>query len=333
MRPPSGDAPTLSIVAPAFNEEHNLHPLVDRLTQILTTLGETYELVLVNDGSRDQTLAVLRDLAARDPHVRYVSLSRNFGHEMALTAGIEHARGQAVVLIDADLQDPPELIASMVARWRAGVHVVYAQRTQREGETLAKLITAKLFYLLISRVSDVPIPRDTGVFRLMDRRVVDELLRCRENPRFTRGLVSWVGFTQECVPYRRKPRHAGKSGYNYKRMLRLAADAICSFSLTPLWLAIWLGLAVTGLAILGALVIAGEKLLFSSPAPRGIPLLTCAMFFLGGIQLFVLGMIGMYVGQIFRNVQNRPMYVVAESNIAPAPVAVPAPEAATPVLS
>lgn len=232
----------LSIVVPVFNEELNLGLLHERLGAVAGRAAEEYEIVFVNDGSRDGSLAVMRRLCEQDPHVRYISLSRNFGHQIASTAGLDHATGDAVVLIDADLQDPPEVIAEMVERWRGGAAVVYGRRIARLGESAFKKWTAHLFYRVLSRISDVSIPLDTGDFRLMDRRVVEVLRTCRENPRFLRGLVAWIGFKQEAVEYERAGRHAGKSNYTLGKMARLAWAGACSFSLVPLQLAMWCGL-------------------------------------------------------------------------------------------
>lgn len=306
----------LSIVIPVHNELENLPLIQQRLTDVCSRCADDWELLYVDDGSKDGSLDLMREFAARDPsHVRYLALSRNFGQEMAMMAGLDAATGDAVVLIDADLQDPPELIADMVDRWKQGSHVVYAQRLVREGETYLKLLTARLFYRVIARISEVDIPKDTGHFRLMDRRVVDQLKQLREAPRYTRGLVAWIGFKQDCIQYRRHPRHAGKTGYNYRKMFRLAAEAITSFSVAPLWSTIWFGLGMVGVSVIATLVIIIEKLFFNPATPRGVAFLTCGLFFIGGVQLFILGMIGIYVGQIFRNVQGRPMYIVAESNM------------------
>jgi glycosyltransferase involved in cell wall biosynthesis len=307
----------LSVVVPAYNEEQTLPTLYKRLTEVLDAcvsrgLITSYEVILVNDGSRDSTWAMIARLAETDPRIKGVCLSRNFGHEAAVTAGVDHSGGDAVVLMDADLQDPPELIAEMVARWREGIDVVYAQRTMREGEPLIKKTLSSIFYRLIARISEIDIPRDTGNFRLMDRKVVEHLRRFTEYPRFTRGIVAWIGFRQESVRYRRPPRLAGTSGYNYWSLTRLAINGITSFSTKPLTIAIWMGLSVTLLSMLATLVIIADKVLFHPEIPRGIPLLTCAVFGLGGVQLTMLGVIGMYIGQIYRNVQHRPVYIVGE---------------------
>ena len=315
--PPERAAPAfVSVVVPAFNEADNLALLHARIAAVLDACAASghvrdWELVLINDGSRDGTLDVMRDLARRDARVKFISLSRNFGHELATTAGLDHAQGDAVVLIDADLQDPPEVIADMLAMWRRGTDVVYAQRRQREGETLFKKASAFIFYRLLHKVSEVQIPRDTGDFRLMDRRVVLALREIRENPRFIRGLVSWVGFRQEPLLYDRDARHAGETKYNFRKLLRLSFEALCAFSLTPLRSMIWIGLFVTALSLAVTAMVVVQKLLFKMPF-EGYAMLACGVFFLGGVQLTLLGMLAWYVGIIHKTVQNRPLYIVGE---------------------
>ncbi len=300
----------LSVVIPAYNEERNLPLLYQRLTAAVECCTDDHELLFVNDGSRDNTLGVLRELADKDARVKFISLSRNFGHEIAVAAGLDRAEGDAVALIDADLQDPPELLRGMVERWKQGVEVVYAQRRRRK-DPLPKKIAIFFFYRLLRSISEVNIPLDTGNFRVMDRRVVEVLRRCRENPRFVRGLVSWVGFKQEPLLYDRDPRHAGETGYGFRKLLKLALDGICSFSLVPLRMTTWLGAGVIALSVLLTGVVIVNKLL-NPDVPRGFAFLACGMFFLGGVQLFMLGMLAQYVGYVFKNVQGRPMYVVGE---------------------
>lgn len=311
----------LSVVIPAFNEEGNIRRMYDRLMPVLESCSDEQEVIFVDDGSRDGTLGHLRELARLDRRVRYVSFSRNFGHEQASTAGLDRTTGDAVVLIDADLQDPPELIRELLARWREGAHVVYAQRRRREGESVFKRSTAFLFYRLIRALSDVDIPADTGDFRLMDRRVVEALRQCRESPRFVRGLVSWVGFKQVAVQYDRDERTAGETKYNFRKLLRLSLEAIFAFSLTPLRLTMWLGLGVTALSILVAMIVAGQRLYFGptfANGQAGYALLACGLFLLGGGQLTVLGVMAHYLGHIFVAAKQRPLYLVAEDNAADA---------------
>jgi dolichol-phosphate mannosyltransferase len=305
----------LSVVIPAFNEEKNLEMLHARLTAVLErcvpSVGD-FELIFVNDGSRDGTLEGLRRLAERDSRVKFLSFSRNFGHETAVAAGLDRADGDAAVLIDADLQDPPELIEQMVARWKEGVQVVYAQRRTRSGDSIAKKIAIYFFYRTLGRISEIDIPLDTGNFRLMDRRVVEVVRACRENPRFVRGLVPWAGFRQEPLLFDRDPRHAGETGYGFFKLARLALDGICSFSQMPLRMASWVGGVVIALSVLLTLLVIGERIFLNSDIPRGFAFLACAVFFMGGVQLFMLGALAQYVGYIFKNVQNRPMYIVAD---------------------
>ena len=270
-----------------------------------------FEIIYVDDGSTDGTASVLRELQASDNCVRVVRLSRNFGHQVAITAGLEHASGDAVVIIDADLQDPPEVIGEFLARWREGYEVVYGVRTERPGETAFKLWTAKAFYRFINRLSDTRIPLDTGDFRLMDRAAVDALLSMPERDRFVRGMVSWLGFSQIAVPYTRAARYAGSTKYPFFKMLRLATDGILSFSVTPLRLATWTGFAASGLAILGILY-ALYAHFFAAGLVKGWTSSLIAVLFIGGVQLICLGIIGEYVGRIYGESKRRPLYFVRE---------------------
>ncbi len=298
----------LSIVVPVFNEEPNLDLLHQRLSRVAAGAADDYEIILVNDGSTDGSLEAMRRLCRQDPHVRYVSFSRNFGHQPASTAGLDRATGDAVVLIDADLQDPPEVITEMVARWRAGAAVVYGKRRIRHEESAFKKGTAHLFYRLFNRISEVNIPLDTGDFRLIDRRVVQVLRTCREDPRFLRGLVAWAGFRQEAVEYDRAGRHAGQTHYTLTKMLRLAWAGACSFSTVPLQLASWAG----GLLVAAGLVLAIVLVLRAivSGTVQGWAILGCGMMLLAGVQLLAAGILGRYVGCILRGVQGRPIYIV-----------------------
>lgn len=302
----------LSVVVPCKNEEQVLFEthrrLVDALSQIS---GLSFEIIYIDDGSGDSTPALLRELQRGDKRVRVVRLSRNFGHQVAITAGIDHASGDAVVVIDGDLQDPPEVIAEFVAQWRQGYDVAYAVRTERDGETAFKLWTAKLFYRLIGRLSETEIPPDTGDFRLMDRKVVDALLAMPERDRFIRGMVSWLGFSQVPVPYRRAPRMAGETKFSLWKMVRFATDGIVSFSIVPLRLATYLGFAVSGIAVIGILVALYSRL-FAKDWVQGWASIVIAVLFLGGVQLICLGIIGEYVGRIYGEVKSRPLYFVRE---------------------
>jgi glycosyltransferase involved in cell wall biosynthesis len=301
----------LSVVVPCYNEEEVLHQTHTRLSEVLRTIDMDYEIIYVNDGSRDRTLTLLRELQAEVNSVRVLSFSRNFGHQLAVTAGIDAASGDAVVLIDADLQDPPELIPEMVAKWRDGNHVVYGVRTSRPGESHFKLVTAKLFYRMINVISDVPIPLDTGDFRLMDRRVVNALMQMPERDRFIRGMVSWVGFKQYALPYSRSERVAGESKYPLRKMVLFAVDGMISFSLVPLRLSIFFGFGAAALSVLG-IVYALILRIFTGIWAPGWTLLFMSVFFLGGVTLTCLGIVGEYVGRIYRELKRRPLYLVDE---------------------
>jgi glycosyltransferase involved in cell wall biosynthesis len=308
-------SPTFSIVAPIYNEVDNIDLLHQRVSAVMDGLGEPWELVLVNDGSTDGSSEKLNALYERDPeHVRVVHFARNFGHAIAVTAGMDHADGQAVVLIDADLQDPPEVIPELIAQWRAGYEVVYAVRAEREGETWFKQATASLFYRLLQRITNVGIPLDTGDFRLMDRRVVRAINSMREQHRFVRGMVSWVGFDQTGVTYRRHKRHAGETKYTLSKMMRLAWDGVTSFSYFPLQLATYLGFFVGLLSALAILVVVYLRI-FSRAGTvplEGQATTLVMVLFLGSVQLISLGIIGEYLGRIYNEVKGRPLYIVRD---------------------
>jgi dolichol-phosphate mannosyltransferase len=296
-----------------YQEEDCLLEFHERLTGALAQIsGVRTEIVYVNDGSRDSCPELLRKLCSEDRSVRLVDLSRNFGHQLAITAGIDHAAGDAVVVIDTDLQDPPEVIVELVERWREGWKVVHAVRTQRQGESRFKVATAKAFYRLINWLSDVPMVRDAGDFRLLDRQVVDELKRLRERNRYVRGLVAWVGFPQGCVEYQRDPRFSGSSKYQLKHMVSLATDAVTSFSEKPLRLAIQAGLIATTASLALAAWLVASKLLFPESALPGFASLMVAVLFFGGVQLLSTGLLGEYVGRIYRESKGRPLYVVGD---------------------
>ena len=319
----------LDIVIPVYDEALNLPELLRRITTVLDPLEDTefsYSLIFVDDGSRDKTAALVRAAAATDSRIQLLTLSRNFGHEAASTCGLDHAHGDAVVLIDADLQDPPELIPQMLARWRDGAAVVYGRRRLRDGESWLKRSTAHLFYRLLQRVSEVPIPPDTGDFRLMDRRVVEVLRRCRENPRFVRGLVSWAGFRQEAILYDRDARFAGHTKYRPWALLKLSFIAISAFSLIPLRIAAYLGGLVIIFSLSFAIYIAASRILRNELMPwQGYALLTCAVLFLGGVQLIMLGVVAYYIGLIFQHTRHRPLYVLDPQGSILAPAALNSP--------
>ncbi len=298
----------VSVVVPMYNEEGTVRELYRLLCDALADLR--FELVAVDDGSSDATAAILAELADADPHVKVVGLSRNFGHQTALTAGIDHAAGDVVVTMDADLQDPPEVILEMLVKWAEGSDVVYAVRTVREGETRFKRSTASLFYRLLSKLSDVHVPPDAGDFRLLDRRAVDALLAMGERNRYLRGMTVWIGFTQTAVEYARAPRYAGSTRYPLRRMLRFALDAIASFSHAPLQVATLMGFVFAGLAFLAIPVAIGFRI--AGEFVPGIATTVIAVLLLGGIQLIALGVIGEYVGRIYDEVKRRPLYLVRE---------------------
>ncbi|HEY5089079.1 MAG TPA: glycosyltransferase family 2 protein, partial [Polyangia bacterium] len=297
-----------SVVIPVFNEQEGIAAFHRRLGLVMDTLG-AWEAVYVNDGSTDASLALLQALRRADRRVALVNLSRNFGKEIATTAGLDHARGEAMIVIDADLQDPPELIPALVSGWRDGFDTVYAQRRARAGDTLLKRLTALRFYRVIGRLADIDIPRDVGDFRLMSRRVVEAVLRLREHHRCMKGLFAWVGFPAKAVPYDRAPRHAGRSAWSYLKLWELAVEGITGFTVVPLKVATWLGLGVAlSATIFGAQLIA-RTVLFGNPVP-GYPSLMTVILFLGGVQLLTLGVIGEYLGRVFNETKNRPLYLV-----------------------
>jgi polyisoprenyl-phosphate glycosyltransferase len=301
--------PTFSVIAPAYNESKSLPAFYNRVSAVMQQLGATWELVLVNDGSRDTTLQVMEQLKAADSRIAIVNLSRNFGKEIATTAGLDHARGSAIILIDSDLQDPPEIIPELVAGWRRGYDMVYAQRRQRQGETWLKRATAAAFYRVLQRATSVTVPTDTGDFRLMSRRVVDALLELREHHRFMKGLYAWVGFPSCAILYDRHPRYAGASAWNYWKLWNFALEGITSFTTAPLRVATYLGLAVGfGTAVFLAQLLI-RTVLFGNPVP-GYPSLMAVVLFLGSAQLITLGSIGEYLGRVFNEVKRRPLYFV-----------------------
>ena len=304
--------PELSVVLPVYNEEGGLAELYKRLSEVLSPMGLSFEIILVNDGSRDRSWERILALANSDRRVCGVNLSRNFGHQVAITAGVELSRGDAVIVMDSDLQDPPELIPTLYAKYKEGFDVVYAQRRTREGETWFKEITAKIFYRLIQRMTTIDIPVDTGDFRLMSRRVVDDLKRLREHSRFVRGLVTWVGYNQTPVLYDRSKRYGGTTKYPIGKMMRFALDGITGFSSQPLRLASHTGLifAFASLALMMALMV--YKLAGGQGVIPGWTSLAVAVLFLGGVQLLAIGILGEYIGRIYEEVKRRPLYLVRD---------------------
>lgn len=311
MPPHDPGTALISVVVPVFNEADGILAFHERTTRVLSNLeGMAWELIYVDDGSSDASFQALCGFAAGDPRVKVLRFSRNFGHQIAISAGLDHARGDCVAVIDSDLQDPPEVIAEMLAQWRLGFDVVYGVRSDRAGETAMKLMTASAFYRILGRLTNIQIPANVGDFRLVSRRVVEHLRLLREKDRFVRGLVSWVGFRQIGIPYQRDARHAGETKYPFGKMLKFAFDGITSFSTAPLRLATWLGLFAAVLAVIYLLSVFVQKLL--GHTVQGWATIMVALLFLGSVQLIVLGILGEYLGRIFMEVKPRPMYVIAE---------------------
>jgi len=304
--------PTFSIIAPVYNEKDCLGTLVQRVGEVMDSTGEPWELVIVDDGSQDGSTDIIRRLAKEDKRVRAVIFARNFGHQVAVTAGMDYSRGDAVIIIDADLQDPPEVMLEMIQRWKEGYQVVYGVRSEREGETWFKKTTASLFYRMIARITDVKIPLDTGDFRLMDRSVVKVMNSMREKHRFLRGMSSWVGYRQIGVSYHRAARFAGETKYPLKKMLKLALNAVTSFSYFPLQMATYVGFISAGISIVAIPIVIIMRLT-GSQAFFGQATTLLAVLFLGGVQLISLGILGEYIGRIYDEVKGRPLYIVSEA--------------------
>jgi dolichol-phosphate mannosyltransferase len=301
-----------SVIAPIFNESANIPELYRRVCEVLDQTGEAWELILVDDGSTDGSTDLIRELAGKDKHIRPVIFARNFGHQLAVTAGLDYARGDAVVIIDSDLQDPPEVILDLIEKWKEGYEVVYAIREEREGESWFKLMTASLFYRLIHRITDVDIPLDTGDFRLMDRKVVNVVNRMREKHRFLRGMSVWVGFKQTGVKYHRAARHAGETKYPLRKMIRFASDAITSFSYVPLQIATYLGFITAGISVIAIPVVVISRLA-GGHAFSGQATTLIAVLFFGGVQLISLGILGEYIGRLYDEAKGRPLYIVRDT--------------------
>ncbi len=310
--------PVISVIGPVYNEEALIAEFCARVAEVLEQQGEPFEIVLINDGSRDRSPVIIRDIHKRDPRVKVVNFSRNFGLQSALTAGLDYAQGQAVIVMDTDLQDPPEVLPRLIAKWREGYDLVYAQRSERAGETWFKKFTASAFYRLIARITNVEIPVDTGEFRLMDRKVVDSLVAMREYNRFMRGLSVWVGFKQTGIQYERDPRKAGETKFSLKKMVRLALDGITTFSYLPLQLATYFGFFVAVISLLFLIFVVvlrladwtgnqGESAFYGQASTLAVVL------FLGSVQLIFLGIIGEYLGRIYDEVKRRPIYIVDEA--------------------
>jgi polyisoprenyl-phosphate glycosyltransferase len=310
--PSNPKRPKFAIIAPIFNETGCISELYAQITRVMDSLKEPWEFLMVDDGSTDGSTQMIRDLAEKDARVKPVIFSRNFGHQIAVTAGLDYSLGDAVVIIDADLQDPPEVILELIAKWREGFQVVYAVRTEREGETWFKRTTASAFYRLIFRITDIKIPLDTGDFRLMDRKVVDALKKMGERHRFLRGMSSWVGFRQVGVPYKRAARFSGETKYPFRKMVKLALNAITSFSYFPLQLAMYVGFIAAGIAIVAIPFVLVARFAGHS-AFLGQASTLMAVLFLGGVQLICIGILGEYIGRIYDEVKGRPLYIVSEA--------------------
>ncbi|NJP09177.1 MAG: glycosyltransferase family 2 protein [Leptolyngbyaceae cyanobacterium RU_5_1] len=311
--------PKYSLIAPIYNEEETIPELYRRVCAVMEQMDGPVELILVNDGSRDRSLSLIRDLHEQDSRVCYISLARNFGHQIAVTAGLNFARGRAVVVLDADLQDPPELILEMAEKWRQGYDVVYAQRTQRHREGWFKRCTAYVFYRVLKRLADVDIPTDTGDFCLMDRRVVEVLNTIPERNRYIRGLRSWIGFRQTAVFFERNPRFAGEVKYTFRKSLSLAISGLVSFSTVPLRFSTYLGMFSAAIALIMAFMVIYWRLFYPNSPLTGHAVIAAAIFFLGAVQLFSIGILGEYIGRIYEEVKNRPLYTLSEvAGFAPA---------------
>lgn len=303
----------LSIIAPIYNEEQNIDTLYNRLNDVIPNLTDNYEYLFVNDGSQDNSLTNLKKICKNDTHCRLLCFSRNFGHQTAVTAGIDHCTGDAAIIIDADLQDPPEIIPDLVKKWKEGYHVVYAIREQRRGESIFKLATAWFFYRFLRKITKMNMPVDTGDFRLIDRKVIETLKNLPERHRFIRGLVSWVGFRQTGVKYHRDPRLHGTTKYPLKKMLHFAVNGITSFSYLPLQIATYSGFFVSGLAFLISVYFIYLRI-FTTNFEPGFTSLILAILFIGGIQLITLGIMGEYIGRIYDEVKQRPLYIISEQH-------------------
>ncbi len=304
----------LSIIIPIFNEESNIFMLHERLTKVMQRLDFPYELLFVNDGSSDNSLAILKGLAATDSNVKYLDFSRNFGHQIAVSAGLEHCDGQKIVIIDADLQDPPELIFDLYQKMKEGYEVVYARRSSRKGESWLKRQTAAWFYRLLKRITSVEIPVDTGDFRIMDRKIVEIIKAMPERHKFLRGQIAWIGFRQSFVTYERDERNAGTTGYTYQKMLRFALDGITAFSDFPLKIVTWFGFLVSFITFLVILFAIYSRFILKDFVP-GWTSLMISVLFIGGVQMIAIGIIGEYLSRMNTDIRKRPLYIVKESNI------------------
>lgn len=304
----------VSLLIPAYNEEETLGLLYNELNKVLNGIqGYEFEILFVNDGSNDNTLHILRELQNRDPRINYISFSRNFGKEIAMAAGLDYVTGDAVVIMDADLQDPPHLIREMILYWEEGYDDVYAKRRTREGESWFKKSTSYLFYRLLQTMTKIPVQEDTGDFRLLDRRAVESLKKLREKQRYTKGMFSWIGFNKKEILFDRKPRAAGETKWNYLKLFNLALEGVTSFTTFPLRISTILGIIVSILSIVYMVIILIKSIIWKDPV-QGYPSIMVTMLFLGGVQLISLGIIGEYIGRIFNETKYRPLYIIDEQN-------------------
>jgi glycosyltransferase involved in cell wall biosynthesis len=304
----------ISVIIPIYNEENNIAGLYTRLKEVVTKIDISYEFIFINDGSKDNSIILIKQVASIDSCIHYIDLSRNFGHQIAVSAGLDLCTGSAIVIIDADLQDPPELIAKMYAKMKEGYEVVYAKRRSRKGESLLKKYTARIFYRLLAGITAIPIPLDTGDFRIMDRKIVDVLKNMPEQQKFLRGQIAWIGFNQTYIEYDRDERHAGVTGYTYKKMVRFALDGITSFSNLPLKFATLSGFIVSGIAFVVMLYALYSRFILKDYV-QGWTSLILSVMFIGGIQLIAIGIIGEYISRMSTNIRQRPLYIVKETNV------------------
>ena len=307
----NSDRTVYSVIVPLYNEEAVVQDSYERIREVMDTTGEPYEIIFINDGSKDSTYQKVREILKNDKNVKLISFSRNFGHQSAITAGMDYCTGQAVIVIDADLQDPPEVMLKMIEKWKEGYEVVYGKRIKRKGETLFKKATAKIFYRILSKTTDVEIPIDTGDFRLIDRKVCDALKAMPERNRYVRGLISWLGFRQTGVEFVREKRLAGETKYSMKKMFKLAWDGITAFSNAPLKLATYIGVSISAVSFLYLLVVICQKL-FTDTTVQGWASLVAISLFFNGVILIVLGIIGEYIRRIYDEAKGRPIYIISE---------------------
>jgi polyisoprenyl-phosphate glycosyltransferase len=304
----------ISVIIPVYNEEANIPFLFDRLSHVLSALENTIEYIFINDGSKDRSIQLIKELSEKNSSVKYIDFSRNFGHQVAITAGLDHCTGKAAIIMDADLQDPPELIIQLYNKWKEGYEVVYAKRLVRQGDGFVKKVTAKMFYRLLKKITAINIPLDTGDFRLIDRKVVDVLKQMPEQQKFLRGQISWIGFRQTFVEYDREPRYSGKTSYTYKKMLHFALDGIISFTNLPLKFATLTGFIVSGISFFMILYTLYSRFISKNYVP-GWTSLMLTVLFIGGVQLISLGIIGEYISRMNANTKNRPLYIINEKSI------------------